>query len=182
MKPANSLSERRERNFVAGNANKEFVINNTPHAPRKRGAEIASVENYNLALNLWRTVCAEAGLAFIVDNCTANGARKVAARYLDTDTLTPDVVKRAMRKLAYIIMHNEKAQHYTLNALGNNISRYIDAPKKDVASTVPKRALWEFACSVCGATAAGYYRENEPVSSAPCTCPNCHGMMNAKRG
>jgi len=165
------------------NAKEELVINNnTPHTPRKRGAEIASVENYSAALDMWREVCAEAGLAFIVDNCTANGARKVAARYLDTDTLTPDVVKRAMRKLAYLITHSEKAQHYTLNALGNNISRYIDAPKKEAASTAPKRVLWEFACNVCGTTAAGYYSENARMNSVPCACPGCHGMMISNRG
>ena len=104
-------------------ANKEVVvINNTPLTPRKRGAEIASVENYSLALDWWRETCTEAGLTFIVDNCTANGARKVAARYLDTGVLTPEAVKGAMRKPAYLITHSEKAQHYTLNALGNNIS------------------------------------------------------------
>jgi hypothetical protein len=59
-------------------AKEEEVVNynNTPHTPRTRGAELASRENYYLALDLWRTACAGAGLAFIVDNCTANGARK----------------------------------------------------------------------------------------------------------
>ncbi len=165
------------------NANKELVINNnTPHTPRKRGAEIASVENYTLALDLWRETCEEAGLAFIVDNCTANGARKVAARYLDTHTLAPEVVKRAMQNLAYLITHSEKAQHYTLNALGNNISRYVDTTKRETASAASKRVLWDFACSVCGVTAAGYYPEGAQLKPSPCTGHGCHGLMIPKKG
>lgn len=165
------------------NANKELVINNnTPHTPRKRGAEIASAEKYSLALNLWRESCAEAGLAFIVDNCTANGARKVAARYLDTGILTPEAVKGAMRKLAYLITHSEKAQHYTLNALGNNISRYVDATKRETVFAAPKRVLWDFVCTDCGATAAGFYPEGVQPKPAPCTCSGCHGLMIPKKG
>ncbi|MCC8180355.1 MAG: hypothetical protein LIP23_05530 [Planctomycetes bacterium] len=100
------------------NANKDLVFNNnTPHTPRKRGAEIASIENYTLALDLWQATCSAAGLPFIVDNCTANGARKVAARYLDTGIVTSEDVKDAMRKLADLIQNNERSRHYTLNAL-----------------------------------------------------------------
>ena len=131
---------------------------------------------------MWRAVCTETGLTFIVDNCTANGARKVAARYLDTGALTPDAVKGAMRKLAYLITHSEKAQHYTLNALGNNISRYVDATKKDTPPTATKRILWDFVCNSCGATAAGFYPDHVQVNPAPCTRPGCHGMMIPKKG
>lgn len=159
-----------------------MINNNTPHTPRKRGAEIASVENYSLALDLWREVCGESGLAFIVDNCTANGARKVAARYLDTGVLTPEAVRQAMRKLAQLIAHNEKAHHYTLNALGNNISRYVNSPKGEAASSDPKRVLWDFSCNACGMTAAGYYPAGARLRSEPCTRQGCHGMMIPKRG
>ena len=183
MTPTSNLREKREGNFVAGNAKKELVINNnTPHTPRKRGAEIASTENYNLALDLWRVVCTEAGIAFVVDNCTANGARKVAARYLDTNVLTPEAVKGAMRKLAYLITHSEKAQHYTLNALGNNISRYVVAVKKDTTPATPTRVLWDFVCNSCGANAAGFYPGGVQPKSAPCACHNCSGMMIPKKG
>ncbi len=152
-------------------------LNNTPHTPRKRGAEIASVENYSLALDLWRITWAE---AFIVDNCTANGARKVAARYLGTGILTPDAVNRAMHKLAHLIIHNERAHHYTLNALGNNISRYIDAPKKETASPTPKRVIWGFACNKCGTTAAGFYPEHaQPHQSLQAS--RLHGVMIPKK-
>lgn len=183
MQTVDSHWENRERSFVMGNANKDVVINNnTPHTPRKRGAEIASLENYSLALDLWRTTCAEAGLAFIVDNCTANGARKVAARYLDTGALTPEAIKRAMCKLAYLITHNERAQHYTLNALGNNISRYLEPSKREPTQTVPERVLWEFTCSACHTTAAGFYPADSQPLSTPCGRRGCDGVMIARRG
>ncbi len=162
---------------------KELVIyNNTPHTPRKRGAEIASLENYTLALNLWRGVCAEAGFAFIKDNCTTNGARKVAARYLDTGDLTPEAVKQAMRKLAHLITHNERASHYTLNALGNNISRYVAIRKPESASQSPRHVMWDFACASCGITAAGRYPEGAPLDSVPCIRQGCHGIMIPMKG
>jgi hypothetical protein len=151
------------------NAKEEVVIiNNTPLTPRKRGVEIASRENYALALDLWRTTCAEAGLAFIVDNCTANGARKVAARYLDTGMLTPKAVRKAMQKLAHVITHNEKAQHYTLNALGNNISRYVEAPKKAAQSPPAKRMAWRWTCGKCGADSVGFVPAGVTPPPSPC--------------
>ena len=171
-----------------GNANKDLVIiNNTPLTPRKRGVEFASPENYALALELWRTTCAEAGLAFIVDNCTANGARKVAARYLDAGTLTQEAIKKAMGKLAYLITHNEKAQHYTLNALGNNISRYLDVPKYEKA--LGKRLIWRLTCEKCGADSVCLFPTD--VTPPPIQCmkarwghcdgtayPKCEGTIN----
>ena len=131
---------------------------------------------------MWREVCAEAGLAFIVDNCTANGARKVATRYLDTGVLTPDAIKKGMRKLAHLITHSEKAQHYTLNALDNNVSRYIDVAQSDTVPTAPKRVLWDFVCNSCGATSAGYFPDHANVNPIPCNCLGCHGTMIPKKG
>lgn len=87
-----------------------------------------------------------------------------------------------MHKLAYLIIHNERAQHYTLNALGNNISRYLEAPKRDIVSTVPGRVLWDFTCSVCNATAAGYYPADSQPPSTSCIRQGCNGMMTSKKG
>ena len=143
---------------------------------------MASLENYTLALNLWRGVCAEAGLAFIKDNCTTNGARKVAARYLDTGDLTPEAVKQAMRKLAHLITHNERANHYTLNALGNNISRYVEMRKKENASQDSRSVIWEFACADCGTTAAGHFPMGTPPRSIRCIRQGCLGVMTPMQG
>ena len=131
---------------------------------------------------MWRETCGEAGLTFIVDNCTGNGARKIAARYLDTGILTPETVKQAMRRLAHLITHNERAQHYTLNALGNNISRYIESRKTLSGSAEPRRALWDFVCHDCGTTAAGYYPVDAPPRPVACTRHGCHGIMIPKKG
>ena len=126
---------------------------------------------------------ARQGLAFIVDNCTANGARKVAARYLDTGQLTAEAVKKAMSNLAHRITHNERCSHYTLNALGNNISRYLEA-KASVAKSPQKRQIrWEYKCRVCGATACrlGWEGDCKPAPIR-CTGPNrdCIGRMVAE--
>lgn len=175
--PENPLSygkDTAKHNQIRDAKKEEVIINNTPHTPRKRGAEIASVENYNIALDLWREVCAGVGLAFIVDNCTANGARKVAARYLDTGVLKPDAVKGAMRKLAHLITHSEKAQHYTLNALGNNISRYLEAMENDSTVSSSKRIAWRFVCDICGTDAVGLYPVGITPEPSPC--------IKAKRG
>ncbi len=175
----------RGRKTDAGDANKEVVINtNTPHTPRKRGAEIASNANYTLALDLWREVCAAAGLSFIVDNCTANGARKIAARYLDTGELTPEAVRKAMAKLAHIITHNERSSHYTLNALGNNISRYLEVPKATTTGTTgpSKPVLWDFMCNVCGETSAAFLPGHVQPNPTPCGCRGCRGMAIPKKG
>ena len=166
-----------------GDANKEVVINNnTPLTPRKRGAEIASHENYTLALELWRDVCDSVGLAFIVDNCTANGARKIAARYLDTGELTPETIKMAMAKLAHIITHNERSSHYTLNALGNNISRYLEVSKKETVAVQPKSIWWDFICDVCGETSAVFLPAHVQPKPVPCACQGCMGMTIPEKG
>lgn len=146
----------------------EVVINNTPLTPRKRGVEFASSENYSLALELWRSACDEAGLAFIVDNCTANGARKVAARYLDTGILTPEAVGKAMRRLAQLITRDEKARHYTLNALGNNISRYLEAMRQTSTAPPSKRIAWRFVCDICGVESVGMFPPDVTPEAAPC--------------
>ncbi len=158
------------------------IYNNTPLTPRKRGAEIASLENYTLALNLWRGVCAEAGLAFIKDNCTTNGARKVAARYLDTGDLTPEAVKQAMQKLAHLITHNERASHYTLNALGNNISRYVTVRKQESAPQDSPCVRWYFACTECSTTAGGRFPVGTLPRSIPCSRQGCSGMLIPTKG
>ena len=114
-------------------------------------------------------------MAFIVDNCTANGARKVAARYLDTGTLTPEAVGKAMRTLARGITGNERMRHYTLNAIGNNISRYLEAAKK----TPVKRSAWRWTCGTCGADSVGMV--DRGVTPPPSLCikakwGGCDGM------
>ncbi len=159
-----------------------MINNNTPHTPRKRGAEFASFENYTLALDLWRDVCADAGLAFIKDNCTTNGARKIAARYLDTGDLTPEAIKEAMQALAHLITHDERSNHYTLNALGNNASRYVVVHKPDSAPRSPRHVMWDFACASCGTTAVGRRPEGAPVGSIPCVRKGCTGRMMPKNG
>ena len=87
-----------------------------------------------------------------------------------------------MRKLAYLITHNELANHYTLNALGNNISRYIDVPKKQSSVTGAMRVLWEFTCDACGTTATGIYPAAVSVTPSPCAARDCRGTMLSKDG
>ena len=92
-----------------------------------------------------------------------------------------------MGKLAYLITHSEKAQHYTLNALGNNISRYLEASKR--GEPTGKRLIWRLTCDKCGADSVGLFPPDVTPPPIPCmkskwghcdgtAYPKCEGTIN----
>lgn len=170
---------------------KELI--NPPNPPLKKGGRSASnisgllggdEQRYRMVLDMWREERAAAGLNFQEDRNTAQGARILAADYLNMAQLTVHQLREGMRDVIRRIGSDAKCRNYDLRTLANNPSKFCPPPP--IAKPKRVKVRWIMVCDVCGHE---LWTDCKPAGTEPPRpedCPrsfrnHCQGTLRVER-
>ncbi|MDR1613853.1 MAG: hypothetical protein LBT97_13900 [Planctomycetota bacterium] len=157
---------------------KEILL--PPNPPQAGGRATQPSASTAQVLDMWREERELAGLAYLEDRRTLQGAKMMAEKWLDPGNADSDQIREAMRTIVRDIAANPKARLFDLRTLANGLSKYLAAARREPEKT----AMWLWKCDRCGETAAGWRPANagEPPP-IPCIRieQGCNGTMRPKR-
>lgn len=159
---------------------------NPPNPPFAKGGRASFAnsdqddERYSEVLGIWREERERAGLAFLEDRNTAQGAAKLADEYLAMARLSTKQLRLGMRKLCEAVVSDPRKRDYDLRTLARNPSKWC--PPVVIEKKKRRLVLWGGKCDVCGRSASlgPFAPESDPAPPLQ-PCPGaesgCQGWM-----